>query len=209
MKMMAAGLWALLAQAPASPPPSPQGPAIDAVVVEPRTEVAFPTRQGDLSLLGMGVRTRSIFRVKAYAIALYVADAALAGPLSVHKGKFDTPEFYRDLVWGDFEKQIILKFVRDVTRADVQANFREALPRVNRARLDEFAAHFVDTKQGQEYVLRWAPGGVLETSFAGQPNTPIADKDFAAAVFGIWLGPRPVQLDIKSGLVSRAPLLIR
>lgn len=198
--MLAAGLVALLAL---------QAPAIDEVVVEPRTEVAFPTRQGDLSLLGMGVRTRSIFRVKVYAIALYVADTALAGPLAAHKGKFDTPEFYRDLVWGDFEKQINLKFVRDVTRAEVQANFREALPRVNRARLDEFAAHFVDTKQGQEYVLRWAPGGVLETSFAGRPNTPIPDKDFTAAVFDIWLGPRPIQADVKRGLASRAPLLIR
>jgi Chalcone isomerase-like len=138
-----------------------------------------------------------------------VADAALAGPLAVHKGKLDTPEFYRDLVWGDFEKQINMKFVRDVTRAEVQEAFREALPQVNRARLDEFAAHFVDTKQGQEYVLRWAPGGVLETSFNGQPNTPIADKDFAAAVFAIWLGEYPVQADIKRDLVSRAPQRIR
>jgi len=198
--MLAVGLVALLAL---------QAPAIDEEVVEPRTEVAFPTRQGDLSLLGMGVRTRSIFRVKVYAIALYVADTALAGPLAAHKGKFDTPEFYRDLVWGDFEKQVNLKFVRDVTRAEVQAAFRAALPRVNPARLDEFASHFVDTRQGQEYVLRWAPGGVLETSFAGQPNTPIPDKDFAAAVFGIWLGPRPIQADLKRALVSRAPLLIR
>ena len=31
------------------------------------------------------------------------------------------------------------------------------------------------------------------------------DKDFAAAVFGIWLGPKPIQDDIKRGLVSRAP----
>jgi len=71
------------------------------------------------------------------------------------------------------------------------------------------ASHFRDTKAGEEYVLRWAPGGVLETSFAGQANSPIADKDFAAAVFGIWLGPRPVQTDLKRGLVSRARQLIR
>jgi hypothetical protein len=201
VKLTAAAFVALLALQ--------QPPAIDQEVVEPRTGVRFTTRQADLSLLGVGVRTRSIFRVKVYAIALYVADTALAGPLAAHKGKLDSPEFYRDLVWGDFEKQVNMKFVRDVTRAEVQASFREALPQVNRARLDEFASHFVDTRQGQEYVLRWAPGGVLETSFAGQPNTPIADKDFTAAVFGIWLGPSPIQADIKRDLVSRAPDLIR
>jgi chalcone isomerase-like protein len=200
VNLLGAGLVAVLALQ--------QPPAIDEEVVEPRTGVHFTTRQADLSLLGVGVRTRSIFRVKVYAIGLYVADAALAGPLAVHKGKLDTPELYRDLVWGDFEKQINMKFVRDVTRAEVQEAFREALPRVNRARLDEFGSHFVDTRQGQEYVLRWAPGGVLETSFNGQPNTPIPDKDFTAAVFGIWLGERPIQADIKRDLVSRAPQLI-
>jgi hypothetical protein len=198
--MMAAGLVALLAlQEP---------PAIDQEIVEPRTGVHFTTRQGDLSLLGVGVRTKSIFRVKVYAIGLYVADAALAGPLAVHKGKLNTPEFYRDLVWGDFEKQINMRFVRDATREQVQQNFREALPGVNPARLDVFASHMLATKAGQEWVIRWAPGGVLETSFAGQPYTPITDKDFAAAVFGIWLRERPIQADIKRDLILRAPLLI-
>jgi len=198
--MIAAALVALLGLQ--------QPPAIEEEIVEPRTGVHFTTRQGDLSLLGVGVRTKSIFRIKVYTIGLYVADAALAGPLAVHKGKLDAPEFYRDLVWGDFEKQINMRFLRDVTREQVQQNFRESLPQVNPARLDVFASHMIAMKAGQEYVIRWAPGGILETSFGGQPNTPIADKDFAAAVFGIWLGETPIQADIKRDLVSRAPLLI-
>lgn len=199
MTLLAGGLALMLALQP---------PAAGEEIVEPRTGVRFTTRQGDLSLLGVGVRTKSIFRVKVYAIGLYVADTALAGPLAAHKGKLDTPAFYRDLVWGDFDKRIVMKFVRDVTREQVQENFREALTSVNPARLDVFASHMVATREGQEYVIRWAPGGVLETSFGGQPNTPIADKDFAAAVFGIWLRERPIQADIKRDLVSRAPLLI-
>lgn len=185
------------------------GPTVDEEIVEPRSGARFAARHGDLSLLGVGLRTRTLFQVKVYAIGLYVADTALAGPLAAHKGKLDSPEFYRDLVWGDFDKQIIMKFVRDATRAQVQEAFRESLPRANTARMDVFASYMKDTKQGQEYALRWAPGGVLETSFAGQPNTPIPDKDFAAAVFGIWLGEYPIQADIKRDLVSRAPQLIR
>jgi chalcone isomerase-like protein len=200
MKVWAAALLAALSLQ--------QPPAIDEEIVEPRTGARFTTRQADLSLLGVGVRTKSIFRVKVYTIGLYVADAALAGPLAVHKGKLDTPEFYRDLVWGDFDKRIIMRFVRHASREQVQQNFRQALPGVNPARLDVFAAHMIETKAGQEYIIRWAPGGVLETSFAGRPNTPIVDKEFAAAVFGIWLGEYPIQADIKRDLVSRAPLLI-
>jgi hypothetical protein len=44
---------------------------------------------------------------------------------------------------------------------------------------------------------------------AGQAKPAIADKDFAAAVFGIWLRPNPIQDDIKAGLVSRAGGLIK
>ena len=38
---------------------------------------------------------------------------------------------------------------------------------------------------------------------------PIADKNFAAAVFGIWLGEKPIQEDIKRDLVTRAAILIK
>jgi hypothetical protein len=201
VKLIGPALVALLAL--------PQPPRIEEEVVEPRTGVHFTTRQADTSLLGVGVRTKTIFGVKVYAIGLYVADAALAGPLAAHKGKLDTPEFYRDLIWGDFDKRIIMRFVRNASREQVQENFRQALPQVNPARLDVFASHMIAAKAGQEYVIRWAPGGILETSFGGQVNTPIADKDFAAAVFGIWLRQNPIQADVKRDLVSRAPMLIR
>jgi len=200
VNLLAAGLVALLAL--------PQASANGQDVVEPRTGVPFATHRADMSLLGVGVRTKTVFRVKIYAIGLYVADAALAGPLAIHKGKLESPAFYRDLVWGDFGKQIHMRFVRSATKAEVQAAFRESLPQVNPARLEEFAAHFVNTRKGDEWELRWAPGGVLETSFAGKRNPPIADKDFAAAVFGIWLRDNPIQADLKRDLVSRAPLLI-
>ena len=201
MKPIGAGLLPLLFLQQPSP--------IAEEFVEPRTGVHFATREADTSLLGVGVRTKTIFKVKVYAIGLYVADAALAGPLAAHKGKLATPELYRDLIWGDFDKRIILRFVRDASREQVQQNFRDALPQVDPARLDVFASHMVATKAGEEYVIRWAPGGILETSFAGRPNPPIADKAFAAAVFGIWLREDPIQDDIKRDLVSRAALLIR
>jgi hypothetical protein len=173
---------------------------------EPRSGVKFPARVGDMSLLGVGLRVRSIAFVKAkvYAIALYVSDGALAGPLAKHKGRTTTPEFYRDLIWGDFEKQVTLKFTRDVGKDRIQEAMRETLAGADKARVDAFVSYFPEVKTGQECVLRWAPGGVLETTMAGQPRPPIADKSFAAAVFGIWLGEKPIQEDIKRDLVSRS-----
>ncbi len=174
-------------------------------VAEPRTGVRFPEKMGDLSLLGVGLRTKTILKVKVYAIGLYVADSALAGSL---KGKTG-PGLYHELVWGDFPKEVRLRLVRDVSASQMQESIREALENAEKGRLDTFVSYFGDIKTGQEYVLHWTPGGTLETTANGTPKPPIADKNFAAAVFGIWLGDEPIQEDIKRDLVARAPVLTK
>jgi hypothetical protein len=174
-------------------------------VAEPRTGVRFPSNVGDMSLLGVGLRTKTILKVKVYAVALYAADAALAGPL---KGKA-APALAHEMVWGDFAKEVHLHLVRDVSSSQMQEAIREALEHADKARVDAFVSYFGDIKTGEEYVLRWVPGGTLETIAKGTPRPPIADKNFAAAVFGIWLGDEPIQEDIKRDLVARAPLLTR
>jgi hypothetical protein len=177
-------------------------------VTEPRSGVRFPGLADGMSLLGTGVRTRSVLKVKVYAIGLYVDGEALKGPLAPFKGRTTSPDFYQALVWGDFPRQVTLKFVRDVTRDQIQGAFRDALTRADKAKTDAFLAYFGDTKSGQEYVLRWVPGRGLVSTVAGQEKPAIDDKNFAAAVFGIWLGDKPIQDDIKRALVARAPQAI-
>jgi hypothetical protein len=192
--VLALALFALLA---------PVAPA-RADVAEPKTGVRFPEKIGEMSLLGVGLRTKTILKVKVYAIGLYVADSAL--PLL--KGKTGA-DLYKDVVWGDFPKEVHLRLVRDVSASQMQESIREALENADKTRLDTFVSYFGDIKTGQEYVLRWAPGGTLETVASGTPKPPIADKNFAGAVFGIWLGEEPIQDDIKRDLVSRLPELTR
>jgi len=191
--VLAAGLSALAA------------PAVAQEVKEPRTGVGFPVKRDDMTLLGVGVRTKTFLRVKVYAAGLYVADSALSGPLAAHRAKTGTPAFYRDLVVGDFPKAIVMTFVRDTTASQIRDAFYEALPTIDHARLDLFSSHFGTPSKGQTVVVRWAPGGVIETNSAGVAKPPIADKAFAVAVFGIWLGEKPIQEDLKRDLISRAP----
>jgi hypothetical protein len=170
-------------------------------VTEPRSGVAFPAKAGDLTLLGTGLRTKTMLKVKVYAIGLYANEAMLA----THKGKGTPPQLYKDLQWGDFPKQLSLRFTRDVTTEQIQEAFREALAAqgADAAKTNQFVGFFGETKTGQEYVLRWVPGGVLETTVVGQAKPAINDKNFAAAVFGIWLGDKAIQDDIKKDLVAR------
>ena len=182
-------------------------PAPAQEIAESHTGTKFSVKLGDTTLLGTGLRTKTMLKVKVYAVGFYVADSALAGSLAAFKGKTDSAPFYEELVWGDFGKQIEMKFTRSVSTDQIRGAFRETLE--GTSKLNEFLGYFGDTKEGQEYVLTWKPGGVLATKVAGVDKPDIADKNFAAAVFGIWLGDKAIQADIKTGLVSRAPELIK
>ena len=137
----------------------------------------------------------------------YSAKQALSAAGSL-KGK-SGPELYHEIVWGDFAKEVHLRLVRDVSASQMQESIREALEHAEKGRVDAFVANFGDIKTGEEYVLRWVPGGTLETVANGVSKVAIADMTFAAAVFGIWLGDEPIQDDIKRDLVSRVPALAR
>lgn len=173
----------------------------------PQTAVRFAVRSEAGTLLGVGLRIKKVafIKVKVYAVGLYVSDAALAGPLAAHRGKPAGPALFGDLVWGDFDKRLVLRFVRSLGAEQIRQAMREALAdRTDSKLLDQFVGYFPRLEEGQECVLRWAPGGSLEVTMAGQPRPPLASKDFAAALFGLYLGDKPLQEDIKQGLVSRA-----
>ena len=169
-------------------------------VTEPRSGVTFDKKRGDMSLTGVGLRTKTFLKVKVYAIGLYVSDAALAGPLQAERGRPKSPGFYQDLVSGDTPRAIQMKFVRDLSADQIRGAFREVLQKAGKARVDEFVSYFGDLASGSECVLEWAPGGVLKTTVAGAQKPDIPDRPFASAVFGIWLGEKPIQDDLKADL---------
>jgi hypothetical protein len=175
-------------------------PSLHADVTEPKSGATFAERVGDMSLLGVGLRTKTMLKVKVYAVGLYAADSALPAL----KGK-SGDALANELVWGDYPKQITMKFLRDLSTEQIRGAFEEVLGNTDAAKRQAFLSYFGELKAGQEATLRWTPGGTLETTVAGQPKAPIADKDFAAAVYGIWLGQKAIQADIKEGLISRVP----
>ena len=181
------------------------GPTRAQDVTEPKSGAKFPAKDGDSSLLGAGLRTKTFLKVKVYAIGLYVGDSAMAGPL---KGKASSPELYRELVNGDFKKIVVMKFVRDVSTGQIRDAWRESLKGAG-DKTEQWIAYFSDIRSGQECVIRWTPGGGLETKVAGMDKPALNDKTLATAVFGIWLGEKPIQEDLKKDLVARSGELLK
>jgi hypothetical protein len=99
--------------------------------------------------------------------------------------------------------------MRNLSQDKIQDAMRESLEGADPKLLDQFVSYFPQLREGQEAVLRWAPGGALETVMAGQPKPPIADRAFAERLFGLYVGPTPLQADIKAGMVARAAEVIK
>jgi hypothetical protein len=180
-------------------------PALAQEIAEPKSGTKFAVKDGDTSLLGVGLRTKTFAKVKVYAIGLYVADSAIAGPL---KGKAGTPELYRQLVAGDFRRKVVMKFLRNVSTEQIRDAFNESFKN-SAVKSDVWIAYFGDIRSGQELVIGWTPGVGLETKVAGADKPAINDKALASAIFGIWLGDKPIQDELKKDLVARGGELLK
>lgn len=143
-----------------------------------------------LKLNGAGLRKKMMFKV--YVAALYV----------------ETPS--KDaaaLIASSQMKSMRLHMQRNVEGAKVSGaiadgfalNSKAALPQLQ-ARLDQLAKLIPDMKEGEEIDLTWVPDKGAVVTVRGTNAGTIEGRDFADALFAVWLGPSPVQDDLKAAL---------
>jgi len=153
----------------------------DTLTVEGRT----------LRLIGAGVRTKWMFSV--YVGALYA----------------EKPTFNAvNLIKSDQVKAMNLHLLRDVTKDKIVESIREGFTKQSKdqmpaleGRLDQMAAAVPDLKKGDVLTLTYVPAkGVVMGGAAKE--TVIPGKDFADALFSVWLGPDPVDSDLKRKLLG-------
>jgi hypothetical protein len=173
---------------------------------EPKSKVAFAIEDGDLVLFGTGLRVKKIiFSFKAYAVGFYVDQAAVDGPLAPFKGKPASDELRTALQTEDFPKALVLHFLRDLKADKIQDAMRDALEKGSDPEvLAQFISYFPEVKKGERCTFRWAPGGTLETSMKGEDKPALTDRAFTEKLFGLYVGPDPLQKDFKKGFVARA-----
>lgn len=224
---------ALLASAPATATviatASRQASQEVPVLREPRSEVAFP-RWGPAvggealhTLVGMGVRTKTIFGVKVYAAGLYVDAAAAREALARWKGVgaqalAEDRAFRQALAHGSFGRSLRLVFCRDVDAEDVREAFEESLgPRVKAAAkrglpggeeaLRRFRGFFDagELEEGDEIVFSAWPDGRLVTRVKGREPRVVESQALCQALFDVYLDQDPIQERLRAELCSLFP----
>jgi len=150
-----------------------------------------------LQLNGAGVRVKVIIDV--YAAGLYVGkrDASAQALVSQPGAKSMQIVLLRELTGEEFADAMVKGFRKNNSEADV-TRFQ---PRLDELRKTMVA--FGTVKKGTAIQLNFVPGAGSRTLVDGaQKGADIPGDDFYAALLKIWLGTKPVDDDLKEGLLS-------
>ncbi len=145
-----------------------------------------------LKLNGMGVRKKAIFKV--YVGGLYLETASKDATA---------------ILAADAPRAIRMQYVRNVEKAKITEAFREGfennakeLAAKQKGAIDKMIAAFPDLKDGETMSFTYVPGKGTTLIHGGKDLFAAEGKEFADAVFSLWLGPRPPSEDLKKGLLG-------
>ena len=154
----------------------------DTVTVEGKT----------LKLNGMGLRKKMMFKV--YVCALYLEN---------------TSKDAAAIITSDQVKRVQLHILRSLQAAKVTEAIEEGFEKnakeqmgALKERLGKFSAMISDVVEGDQIVFTYVPGKGTAVSVKGAEKGVIEGKDFADALFAVWLGKSPVQEDLKKAMLG-------
>jgi chalcone isomerase-like protein len=224
----------LFAQEPVAKPTPAPTPVAAPFVEEKATDAMFPKwiqyGKGEAvsthHLAGLGVRKKTIFRVKVYAFGFYLDSAAAAAkvkPLVGRKLKDMMKDRKLDaaLLDDSFGKTIRLVMARDVDADDMAEAFEDSLKsRIKKytAKMDEkqkkaatdaltkFRGYFkTEAKEDQILQFTWLPGGRLQTKIDGKVSPEIKNLALCHALFHVYLGNDPISESGKEKILKGLP----
>jgi len=145
-------------------------------------------------LNGMGIRKATIFNIKVYVAGLYVENRSRSAD---------------ELIRSEQVKRFDVVLLRDADRDDILDAWRKGLKQNGadmaklKTRFDLFAGWVTDFEERDTISLLYVPDHGLTVTLKGKVKGTIGGADFASALFAIWLGPDPVDDDLKDALLGK------
>lgn len=147
----------------------------------------------DLVLNGLGLRQATIFKIKAYAGALYLEKKNSDGD-AISK----SPE----------DKVVMMHFLRDVDQKKIKETYNESFENNcenNCAQLkpilEQMTSQFSDMKKGD--VLKFELSGKKVTALQnGVQKFQYESPTFQEAILKLYLGKKPTDKDLQKGLLG-------
>ncbi len=136
--------------------------------------------------------------------------------LSLYVGALYTGERAEDSSWaveGDEEMSVQLHIVsgvisNDAMREAVEEGFESSATKEERAVLNERIEAFIEVfneeiNKGDEFIFNYLPDRGVEVLKNGVHLTTVEGLDFKRALYGIWLGDKPADKNLKKAMLGR------
>ena len=191
--LLAARILAAPGSPPALPVPAPQ----DSGASVTRDGVTLPTQidvDGHALVLN-GTATRKKFIVKVYVAGLYLP----ARETDAER-----------ILGADEPRHLVMQFVHDVDKKKMCDAWNEGLEKNTpdasselKAQFETLCSYMEDIKKGEQFVFTYLPGTGMRVSVKGVEKGTIEGKEFADALFKVWIGPHPGPGEgFKKGLLG-------
>jgi hypothetical protein len=144
-----------------------------------------------LQLMGMGLRKKLWFKV--YLASFYLERLTEDGGQAISSDQIKQVRMH---MLRDLERDKIVEAVQE----GFQKNSGPDMPRL-RERLDRFLKAIPDLKGGQQILITYLPGRGTVLKAGGGEEITVPGKDFADALFSVWLGKSPVDDDLKGEML--------
>ena len=145
-----------------------------------------------LKLNGIGLRKKVVFKV--YVAGLYVENPSKNAST---------------IISTDEVRSITLHVLRGLSGNQIGEAISDGFWHNSKSqmgalteRLQKLTGMFPAVVEGDLIVLTYVPGKGTSVSAKGQEKGVIEGKDFADALFSVWLGANPVQDDLKKALLG-------
>ena len=144
------------------------------------------------NLIGAGLlRYRTVF--KAYVAALYLGKKHTSGDLFKDIPKSLVIEYFHAI-----DAQGFISATRQGFKNNLSKEQLEAIDQRARA----FYSLYRDVKPSDRYSFTYIPGIGSELALNGRVLGKISGLDFANAFLSIWLGPNPLDQNLKKALLG-------
>lgn len=145
-----------------------------------------------LRLNGTGLLRHRIF-IKGYVAALYLAEG-----VDPDEALSDVPRRLEIEYFWAIPAEAFARAAEQHISGELDS---QALARI-RGPLERLNSLYEDVKPGDRYALTYVPGIGTELSLNGEALGVVEGAELSAAVFAIWLGPRPINETLRSQLLA-------
>ncbi len=146
----------------------------------------------ELVLNGMGLRTATAFKVKVYAIGLYLENKSSDAEAIMASAE---------------NKRITMNFLHKVSADELSGGWTEGFENNTKDisgikdQIAKFNASMKDVKTGDSIILNFS-GGKVDVLINNTLVDSIEGESFLKAVQAIWLGRKPPNEPLKKGILG-------